>query len=82
MSAESFGTERFPVVEDGGAVVFIDAHLVRWHVTERDARGDPGARGPRCLVFASAESIRRVWNFPDGWRDLDSAALAALSWGR
>jgi hypothetical protein len=82
VSAESFGAERFRVVEDGGAVVFVDALLVRWHVTERDARGDPGARAPRCLVFASPESIRRVWNFPAGWRDLDSAALAALSWGR
>lgn len=82
MSAEPFGAGRFPLVEEGGAVVFVDVMLVRWQVTERDARGDPGARGPRCLVFASAESIRRVWHFPDGWRDLDAAALSAVSWGR
>jgi hypothetical protein len=81
VSGGSPGAERFPVVE-GTTVVFVDEMYVQWRVAERDARGDPGARGPRCLVFSSAESIRRVWHFPAGWRDLDSAALSALSWGR
>lgn len=59
---------------------------VTWPVTERDGRGVPGnadgARGPRCLVFASPEAVRRVWAYPPDWRTLPDAALFALSWRR
>jgi hypothetical protein len=63
-------------------VEFVDAASVHWRVTERDARGDPGARGDCCLIFACGDAVRRVWNYPPGWRDLSAAALIALSWRR
>jgi len=57
---------------------------VAWTVTERDGAGVPGnadgARGRRCLVFASPEAVRRVWDYPPDWRALPDAALFALSW--
>jgi hypothetical protein len=55
-------------------------------VTEQDGRRVPGnadgARGLRCLVFASPEVIRRVWDYPPDWRTLPDSALLALSWRR
>ena len=64
------------------AVEFIDGHGVRWRVVERDARGDPGARGECCLIFSSDEAVRRIWEYPAAWRELSATALASLSWGR
>jgi hypothetical protein len=64
------------------AVEFLDAHGVCWRVVERDARGDPGARGEWCLIFSCDEAVRRVWDYPAGWRDLSAEALMTLSWGR
>lgn len=64
----------------GPFVDFVDAAQVRWRVTERDARDDPGARADSCLIFASGEVIRRVWHYPPTWRELPPAALVALSW--
>jgi hypothetical protein len=59
-----------------------DGAWVRWSVVEVDAAGVPGARGPRCLLFRRDDCIRRVWDYPPDWCDLDPAALAALSWRR
>ncbi|GJG85974.1 hypothetical protein tb265_11550 [Gemmatimonadetes bacterium T265] len=57
---------------------------VTWTVTEQDGAGVPGnadgARGPRCLVFASPEAVRRVWDYPPDWRALPDDACYALSW--
>ena len=64
------------------ALEFQDADYVWWWVAERDARHDPGARGQRCLIFASADALRRVWDYPAGWRELSAAQLVALSWHR
>ena len=61
---------------------YVDAEGVHWRVTERDARGDPGARGDHCLIFASSDAVRRVWDYPAAWRGLSSLALDALSWRR
>jgi hypothetical protein len=66
----------------GIAVEFTDRDCVRWRVTEHDGRGVPGSRGPRYLMFACPEAIRRVWDFPPGWRDLLPPSLAELSWRR
>lgn len=55
---------------------------VEWTVTEYDGSTVPGARGARCLVFASPEAIRRVWDVPADWYTLSDAALFALSWRR
>jgi hypothetical protein len=52
-----------------------------WSVTEL-AGNVPGRPGQRCLVFASADAVRRVWNFPANWRDLTDADLESLSWER
>ena len=58
---------------------FTDGDDVEWCVTERDARGDPGARGAYCLIFTCADVWRRVWDYPPDWRSLSVDALAALS---
>lgn len=55
---------------------------VEWMVTECSGAHVPGARGSRCLIFASAEAIRRVWDVPADWYSLPDAALFALSWRR
>ena len=41
----------------------------------------PWARGERCLLFRSASTIRRVWNYPADWQALAPDALERLSWG-
>ena len=66
----------------GRSVSFVDNEHVLWTVTERDARDVPGNRGVRCLIFASVEAVRRVWEYPAGWRDLLTPSLIALSWSR
>jgi hypothetical protein len=63
----------------GGTVTVYDDQGVRWVVSERDATGVPGARGPRCLVFMSEHAVRRVWRYPATWRRLPADALLALS---
>lgn len=55
---------------------------VEWTVTECDGSNVPGGRGPSCLIFASPEAIRRVWDVPADWHTLPDAALFALSWRR
>jgi hypothetical protein len=51
-----------------------------WRVTELDARRTPGASGDKCLLFDSDSIGRRVWSYPDDWRQLTDAELYALSW--
>ena len=58
---------------------FHDGEL--WIVRERPARPFDVPSAPH-LVFESDSVIRRVRNFPVGWRDLDTDALYALSWSR
>ena len=59
-------------------IEFVDSGNVFWHVTERDARSDPGARGARCLIFSSNHAVRRVWKYPRDWRTLSHASLDEL----
>jgi hypothetical protein len=61
-------------------VDFIDAAYVAWRVVERDSRRDPGHRNDSCLIFASADAVRRVWHYPADWCDLTDVELEALSW--
>ena len=63
-------------------VEFTDAANVFWRVSERNCSGEPGCRGERCLIFSSADTIRRVWQYPVEWRSLSADALIALSWTR
>lgn len=71
-----------PLPMVGLGVTFHDASGVLWTVSECNAEDVPGSRGPRCLIFASAEAVRRVWLYPAGWRDLLTPSLIALSWSR
>jgi hypothetical protein len=64
----------------GDALGYVDEEGTQWSVTEHDMREVAGARGLRCLVFASRYAFRRVWHFPARWRDLPPAELAELSW--
>ena len=71
-----------PLRTIGGGLTFMDNDDVLWTVTERDGLSVPGSRGPRCLAFQSSDAVRRVWEYPDGWRDLLTPSLIALSWAR
>ena len=62
------------------SLTYTDPDSVHWRVYERDARGDPGAHGHRCLIFSSGDVLRRVWHYPENWRELSSVELTALSW--
>jgi hypothetical protein len=63
----------------GNPVIIHDVHGTRWVVSERNTAAVPGARSPRCLVFMSAEAVRRAWAYPAGWRHLSADALLALT---
>jgi hypothetical protein len=63
----------------GPEVIVYDDRQARWVVSERDATNVPGARGPRCLVFMSEHTVRRIWTYPPTWRHLSPDALLALS---
>jgi hypothetical protein len=52
-----------------------------WTLREMDARAVPGARAPRCLICESTEVIRRLWSYPNDWRQLDDLQLATLCEG-
>ena len=71
-----------PTTGDAAPRDFVDQRGVLWHVVERDARRDPGARADRCLVFDCADVCRRVWRYPAHWRELSPDELVALSWSR
>lgn len=43
-----------------------------------DATRVPGARADRCLIFDSDDVVRRAWNFPDEWAELDDDSIWAL----
>ena len=60
----------------------VDDAWLHWSVVEVDAQAVPGAHGARCLVFTRRDCIRRVWDYPADWRQLDVVGLAALSWHR
>jgi hypothetical protein len=80
LSVRAGGQEPSPAI--GAQKGFTDDRGVEWTVTERDAQTVPGARGATCLIFHSSEVVRRVWEYPAGWRDLQTPDLIALSWGR
>src|SRR3954468_13485050 len=51
---------------------------IRWNVREMDSTRVPGARRDRCLIYESEGIIRRVWDFPETWRELSPDELWAL----
>jgi hypothetical protein len=56
----------------------VDALGREWHVYER--REGPGSPSPDrpSLVFDTEGIVRRLWQYPQGWRDLPDDALLAL----
>ena len=59
-------------------IVTDDRTGTQWVVDERDASGQPGARGDRYLCFDSSDTRRRVWKYPTDWRQLDDPNLLRL----
>ena len=66
----------------GAEATFTDEDGMLWTVTEREGHAVPGSRGSHCLIFDSPEAVRRVWDYPAGWRDLLPPSLIALSWSQ
>lgn len=66
----------------GDVITFTGLDGTWWRVYETEGSAVPGSRGARCLCFDSAWVIRRVWTFPDNWRELSAKDLDALSWQR
>ena len=67
---------------DADPRVVKDTAGVHWRVTEVCGREVPGARGDACLVFESDCAIRRVWHYPERWRELPAPELIEVSWNR
>jgi hypothetical protein len=55
---------------------------IRWQVDEVASADHPGAKQPRCLVFTSDTTMRRVYDYPADWRTLSESELFAVSWRR
>lgn len=51
---------------------------VEWHVHEANAGHVPGSRSDRCLIFDSEGVVRRLWDYPDAWRELSDEDLWRL----
>ena len=60
-----------------GSLFFADARNVRWQVFELLCTD-----GMPCLIFESSTAVRRVRQYPSGWRELSAPDLASLSWAR
>ncbi len=56
----------------------IDALGREWHVYERSEAADAPVPGRQSLVFDTDGIVRRLWQYPQGWRDLPDAALLGL----
>ena len=56
----------------------VDALGREWHVYERrEGPGSPASERPS-LVFDTEGIVRRLWEYPRGWRELPDDALLAL----
>ena len=59
---------------------FVDSLGTDWRIYEVASANVPAPRGRNCLIFESAQAVRRVWNYPSNWHKLSSDELSALSW--
>jgi hypothetical protein len=64
---------------DADRRVFRDERGMLWHVFERTVPRTDDMAGRPCLIFESDMAFRRVWSFPDNWRQLSATELLALS---
>ena len=60
---------------------FADHHGIMWLAYESTI-APPESPARPCLLFESLFAMRRVFTFPNDWRELESRALERLSWGR
>jgi hypothetical protein len=56
----------------------LDASGHWWNIFERDARAVPGSTNDRCLIVDGGYICRRLWHYPDNWRELDVDELLQL----
>jgi hypothetical protein len=68
---------------------FVDSKRRRWYVRELPPTGTPGRKEPTLVFFrpssgdTTGEHIaRRVWRYPENWRDLSDVELESLCEGR
>jgi hypothetical protein len=47
----------------------------RWRVREARAHGVPGAQASSCLIFDGGSVCRRLWKFPERWKELSDNTL-------
>ena len=69
-SHDADADQRFPHV-------IVDRDGVEWAVREVPTP-QTWAHGDRCLVLNSRDCVRRIWDYPPHWRELDADALLAL----
>ena len=76
-----------PVTQEGDErrmtnprLCFVDSLGTDWRIYEVASANVPAPRGRNCLIFESAQAVRRVWNYPSNWHRLSSDELSALSW--
>ena len=60
---------RERIIEHGGK---------EWRIKEVSAAAVPGAHRPYCLICESDDVVRRIWNYPDNWAELNEDDLLAL----
>ena len=56
----------------------LDALGREWHVYERSEAADAPVPGRQSLVFDTEGIVRRLWQYPQGWRELPDEALLGL----
>jgi hypothetical protein len=49
-----------------------------WRLREMNAGAVPGAHAARCLICESDDVVRRIWSYPDNWRELGDEDLLRL----
>ena len=57
--------------------VVVDRAGIEWTVREVPTP-QSWARRSHCLVLSSRECVRRLWDYPKSWRNLDAEALFRL----
>jgi hypothetical protein len=56
----------------------VDPQGREWRVFEWTAGDVSPAAGQASLIFDADGIVRRLWRYPDGWRELSDEALLAL----
>lgn len=73
---------ELPGPADAPGAIFRDSTGRPWRVREVLPPASTWTQGESCLLFESADVIRRVWRYPGNWFRLPDVELEALSWQR